>query len=255
MAAVGVMYTLKKDANGKLDGPINKRVYGTFTNYRDLFVWLLAEAEKRGYGTSKFTKVLFIADGAEVLWDLQREFFPDADVCLDWFHVVEKLWDAGKAVCRGTRRERKALEAWVGQQKKRLRNGQIADVLAELSDRFEATPITGPGNKYRREVLASVHQHLFVNQNKLEYDRLRRGDLDIGSGAVEGAVRNLVGARLDASGMRWGKGRAEFVLGLRCILINGMWPDFERHLARDGAGALNAHPIRAITHDAKKKAA
>ncbi|MBK8942897.1 MAG: transposase [Polyangiaceae bacterium] len=33
-------------------------------------------------------------------WSLQQEFFPDADVCLDWFHVVEKLWKAGKAICR-----------------------------------------------------------------------------------------------------------------------------------------------------------
>lgn len=255
MAAVGVMYTLKRDADGKYDGPINKRVYGTFTTYRDLFVWLLAEAKKRGYGTSKFTKVLFIADGAQVLWDLQQEFFPDADICLDWFHVVEKLWDAGKAVCRGTRTKRKELEAWVAHQKKRLRNGQIAEVLAELSARFDATSRTGPGNKYRRDVLASVHQHLFVNQNKLEYARLRRDDLDIGSGAVEGAVRHLVGARLDASGMRWGKRRAESVLVLRCILINGMWADFDRHLARDGACRLEPQPVRAVTHDAKKKAA
>ncbi|HEY6783140.1 MAG TPA: hypothetical protein VI296_07885, partial [Candidatus Dormibacteraeota bacterium] len=32
-----------------------------------LFEWLLLEAKKRGYGTAKFSKVLFVADGAEVL--------------------------------------------------------------------------------------------------------------------------------------------------------------------------------------------
>ena len=255
MAAVGVIYTLKRDAEGKLDGPINKRVYGTFTTYRDLFVWLLAEAKKRGYGTSKFTKVLFIADGAQVLWDLQQEFFPDAEVCLDWFHVVEKLWEAGKAVCRGTRRKRTELEAWVAHQKKRLRNGLVTELLAEISSRLDATPVTGPGNKYRREVLTRVYTHLFVNESRLEYARLRRDDLDIGSGAVEGAVRHLVGARLDASGMRWGKRRAESVLVLRCILINGMWADFERHLVGGRARRLEAQPARAVPHDAKKKAA
>jgi len=110
VAAVGAIYTLTRDANGKLEGPINKRVYATFKSYRALFEWLRDEANKRGCGTKKFSKVLFLADGARVLWDLKKEFFPEAKECLDWFHAVEKLWEAGKAICRGTRRKRKALE-------------------------------------------------------------------------------------------------------------------------------------------------
>jgi len=45
----------------------------------------------------------------------------------------------------------------------------------------------------------------------------------IRSQAVEGAVRNLVGMRLDGPGMRWSRDRAEHVLHLRCILLNGQW--------------------------------
>ena len=97
MAGVGVLYTLKRTDDG-LEGPINKRVYATFESYRALFIWLLEEAKKRGYGTAKFSKVLFVADGADVLWDLQAEYFPDAEVCLDWYHVVEKLWKTGKTL-------------------------------------------------------------------------------------------------------------------------------------------------------------
>ena len=255
MAAVGVLYTLKRDSDGRLDGPLNKRVYATFTTYRALFVWIAAEAKKRGYGTRKFSRVLFIADGAEVLWTLQQEFFPDADVCLDWFHVVEKLWEAGKAVCRGTRRQRKELEAWVSHQKRRLRDGDVAAVIAELESRLTATAITGPGNKFRREVLRRVANHFRDNSVRLQYARLRAADLDIGSGAAEGAVRHLVGARLDASGMRWGKGRAEAVLQLRCILINGLWDDFEQYLAALPTFRLAPQPMPAQTHDAVRKAA
>lgn len=255
MAAVGILYTLRRDEDGKLDGPINKRVYGTFTSYRDLFVWIADEAKRRGYGTPKLSKVLFIADGAEVLWSLQREFFGDAEVCLDWFHVVEKLWEAGKAVCRGTRRKRKELEAWVGSQKARLRNGRVAEVIAELQARLDSTPVTGPGNKYRREVLSRIANHLAANLHRLDYQRLRKQDLDIGSGAVEGAVRHLVGARLDASGMRWSKGRAEAVLHLRCILLNGLWAPFEEYLMRKEDFRLAAQPIPTETHDAVVKKA
>ncbi len=186
MAAVGVLYTLRRAADGRLEGPANKRTYATFVSYRALFEWIHAEARRRGYGTKKFKKVLFIADGAEVLWSLQQEFFPDADVCLDWFHVVEKLWKAGKAICRGTRRERQHLEAWVAEQKRSLRHGKHAEVAAVIEAALEATPVTGPGNKYRREVLAEVAAHLRKNAARLEYSRLRRQDLDISSGIIEG---------------------------------------------------------------------
>jgi hypothetical protein len=255
MAAVGVLYSLRRDADGKLDGPVNKRAYATFESYRALFTWIHAEAVKRGYGTARFSKVLFIADGADVLWSLQQEFFPDADVCLDWFHVVEKLWSAGKAINRGTRRKRRELEAWVATQKKRLRAGKLDEVIEELRTALAATPPTGPGNKYRRKVLGEVLAHYEKNAARMQYARLRRQDLEISSGIVEGAVRHLVGVRLDGPGMRWGRDRMEAVLHLRCVLINGMWDDFERYVARRAKLRLLSQPIPTRTHDAIKKAA
>ncbi len=250
MAAVGAIYTLKRDDNGKLEGPINKRVYATFESYRALFVWLRDEAVKRGYGTPKFTKVLFLADGAQVLWDLKKEFFPDADECLDWFHAVEKLWDTGKAICRGTRRQRRPLEEWVATQKKSLRAGKVQDVIAELMAKLDETPVTGPGNKYRREVLDRVINHFAKNAERMRYKKLRREDLPIASGVIEGAVRHLVGVRLDGPGMRWGRDRAEAVLHLRCVLINGLWSDFEAFLAEQPSFRLRPQPVPTRTHDA-----
>lgn len=255
MAAVGVLYTLRRDAQGKLEGPVNKRTYATFESYRALFEWLRAEAEKRGYGTGKFVKVLFIADGADVIWKLKQEFFPEALECLDWYHIVEKLWAVGKAIHRGTRRQRRALEAWVADQKKRLRKGQVVDVLDEIERALSSTPVTGPGNKYRREILASVLSHYVKNLPRMRYAHLRRQDLPISSGVIEGAVRHLVGVRLDGPGMRWGRDRAEAILHLRCVLINGQWSEFESFLANHPAFHLNAQPVPACVHDAKIKLA
>jgi hypothetical protein len=251
VAAVGAIYTLKRDAEGKLEGPINKRVYATFNSYRALFKWLRDEANKRGYGTKKFSKVLFLADGAQILWELKNEFFPEAAECLDWFHAVEKLWEAGKAICRGTRRERKALEAWVMTRKKALRAGKVHELLSELMSMLDATPVTGPGNKYRREVLDRVINHFAENAGRMQYRQLRREDLPIGSGVIEGAVRHLVGVRLDGPGMRWGRDRAEAVLHLRSVLINGQWPDFEAFLASRPRFRLRGRPVPARSHDAK----
>ncbi len=256
MAAVGVICTLKRDERGH-SRPVNKRMYATFKSYRELFVWLKAEAVRRGYGTNKFRVVQFVADGADTLWDLQREFFPDAKVCLDWMHAIEKLWTCGKAINRGSRTKREPLEAWVREQKKRLRHGRLNDVLATLQGALDGTAVTGPGNKFRRKVLADTLAHFVKNRKRMRYHRLRKQGLVISSGLIEGTVRHLVGMRLDGPGMRWGKGRAEAVLQLRCVLLNGLWTDFEAYLARQ-ALRLASKPAPTVTHDAKtqlKKAA
>ena len=247
VAALGVLHTLKRSEEG-LDGPLNKRVYATFTSYRALFTWIKAEAIKRGFGTTKFTRVLFVADGADVIWNLQQEFFPGVETCLDWYHVAEKLWDAGRAIHRD---DAAAVEAWVTEQKVRLRRGSFHAVTTALDAALSDTPRTGPGNKYRRTVLAKTLAHFDKNRTRMRYQHLRRLDLDIGSGAVEGAVRNVIGVRLDGPGMRWGLDRIERVLHLRCILINGLWDAFAEHLAGARNLRLAAKPAPARTHDAK----
>lgn len=252
MAAVGVICTLKVDENGNTR-PVNKRMYATFTTYRALFEWLKKEAVRRGYGTTKFKKVQFVADGADTLWTLQQEFFPDAEVCLDWIHAVEKLWSCGKAINRGSRTKRKPLETWVYDQKKLLRHDKLNEVLATLQTALDSTAVTGPGNKYRRTVLEKTINYFTKNQERMRYQRLRQQGLVIGSGLIEGTVRHLVGMRLDGPGMRWGKARAEAVLQLRCVLLNGLWADFESYLARRDSLRLVSKPVPTVTHDAKKQ--
>jgi hypothetical protein len=250
MAAVGVICTLKADESGAMR-PVNKRMYATFKSYRALFVWLKAEAVRRGYGTTKFKKVQFVADGADTLWALQQEFFPDAEVCLDWIHAVEKLWSCGKAINRGSRTKRDPLEKWVHEQKRLLRHGQLDEVLATLQTALDGTAVTGPGNKFRRKVLEDTINYFTKNQARMRYQELRKRGLVISSGLIEGTVRHLVGMRLDGPGMRWGKARAEAILLLRCVLLNGLWADFESYLARRDSLRLVSKPVPTVTHDAK----
>jgi len=143
----------------------------------------------------------------------------------------------------------------VNEQKKRLRSGSFDALMTELQVALEDTPLTGPGNKYRREVLAKTINHFDKNRRRMRYQRLRRLDLDIATGVVEGAVRHIVGMRFDGPGMRWGLDRLERLLHLRCILVNGQWDDFEKHLAAKQQLRLAAQPLPARTHDAKLKKA
>ena len=144
------------------------------------------------------------------------------------------------------------LATWVAEQQTRLRRGKLAYLTTELSRAYASIPTTGPGNKGRRKRLLDIMKHFAEHRCRMRYAELRREDLDIGTGAVEGAVRNLVGMRLDGPGMRWGRDRAELILRLRCILLNGQWSAFCDHLA-NRAVRLAAQPVPARTHDAKSQ--
>jgi hypothetical protein len=73
MASIGTVYTLRYTENGSVEGPINRRVFGTFKGARALYKTLLGEATRRGYGVKE---TIFLADGEKQRWKLQKEFFP-----------------------------------------------------------------------------------------------------------------------------------------------------------------------------------
>jgi hypothetical protein len=248
IAIVGVIYTLRRTLEG-WEGPVNKRLYATFHGHEALFQWLYREAKRRGYGKKT---TLFLADGADAIWRRQQRFFPKAKTCLDWYHVVEKIWKAGACLYRSGS---DVLDAWVSAQKARLRKGHVTAVLRTLKEAWQQTPKTGPGNKGKRKQLKEVWKHLSKHRTRLSYQRLREQGLPIGTGVAEGAVRNLIGLRLDGPGMRWGRERSEWVLHLRCILLNGQWDEFVTFLDGHPELRLAAHPTPATPHLAKAKKA
>lgn len=243
LAVVGAIYTLRETPQG-LEGPINKRLIATFTSHAELFRWLEREAIKRGYGKKR---TLFLADGSEHIWNLQQKHFPLAEVCLDWIHVTEKLWTAGQCILAEGSAE---VGQWVTEQQSLLRRGWVDRMLQNLNAAFLGIAKTGPGNKGRRERLGNVIDYLTGHRERLRYHALRRDDLPIATGVIEGAIRNLIRVRLDGPGMRWSRDRAEHVLHLRCILLNGQWDAFARFIAARPV-RLAAQPTPTRTHDAK----
>ena len=101
-------------------------------------------------------------------------------------------------------------------------------LLGRLEQEARGVSLRGPGTKEKREVLKQVIGYLEARVKLMDYGRLREEDLVIATGVVEGAARYVVGERLDNSGMRWIEGRAEAVLLLRCIEVNGDWEAFTR---------------------------
>ncbi len=222
MTTVVVMYTLRRDVgpDGELvlKGPINRWQYASYAPKRHAFAIARREADKRGFDTASGKRIQVMTDGDEDLERYCREFFPEAEHSLDVIHVVEYLWKAG-ACLYGEGSD--ALRGWVEKQKDRLYAGKAATIVRAL--RASKQDALSPKKQERLEQIAN---YLAKRLEMMDYAQLAREDLELSSGIVEGAVRYIVSQRFDEGGMRWIKQRAEALLQLRCIELNGDWDDF-----------------------------
>jgi hypothetical protein len=64
------------------------------------------------------------------------------------------------------------------------------------------------------------------NLDKMAYAVFRGRGLPIGSGPVEAGCKNVVGARLKRSGMRWSRPGGQQVLNLRTHVLSKRWDVF-----------------------------
>ena len=220
MATIVVMYTLRKSADGTLEGPLNKRVYASYAPKRHAVAIARREANKRGFTPASGKAIQLVTDGDNDLERYIDELFPEAEHTIDYYHVVEYLWEAGACLYREGSAE---LTEWVDRQKAALYDGRVAEVIAELAQRLKQL---APQQSSARDRLTSIQDYLTKRQAKMDYQRLRKLDWEIGSGAVEGAVRYVIAQRFDCGGMRWVKERAEALLQLRCIEVNNDWEAF-----------------------------
>src|SRR5271163_4680094 len=127
--SVVVMYTLKRGEDGKLHGPINKKLYATFAGRKAAALWARAEATKRGFGPDTTKIVQIVLDGAKSLKQNLKKLFPKAIFTLDVQHVVEKLWALGRHFYKEGSKE---LKAWVEELKTLVYAGKTKKLLNRL---------------------------------------------------------------------------------------------------------------------------
>ena len=213
---VGLIYTLKRSSDGKWEGPYGK-VVARLGDCESVFAALAAELERL---EEKPRKVIFISDGAEHLADLRKRHLPDAVHVLDYYHVCEYLWDAATAAHgEGDKETMRYFE----QLKERLRTDGPAPVLASLRAHLAKIPKKGPGNKGRRKRLSDAIRYISKRVDQMPYKQQREEGLEIASGAIESAVRQVVAIRFDGPGMRWGGHRSQALLTLICVRLSSGW--------------------------------
>jgi len=220
MATIVTMYTLKQSADGQLEGPINKKVYASYAPKRHAVAIARREANKRGFGPESGKLIQIVTDGDNDLERYIGEYFPEAEHTIDVYHVTEYLWEAGECLYKEGSAE---LSEWVEEQKEALYAGRAADIVDEIDERLAQFD---PGKPSTRQRLDKVRTYIAKRVDKMNYEQLRERDLEISSGAVEGAVNYVIARRFDCGGMRWIEERAEHLLQLRCIEVNDDWDAF-----------------------------
>jgi hypothetical protein len=173
-------------------------------------VWL--EACRCGFREAD--EVVFLGDGASWIRNQRRKHFGRSTFIIDWYHASEHIWDCGKVLFgEGT----KATEKWTKEREGWLWDGQTRKLLNDLQEQHKQHR----GKK--REELAKLHKYIRDNEEEMRYDVFRGKGYDIGSGAVEGACKYVVGKRLKQSGMIWSRAGSSATLALRINWLNKKW--------------------------------
>ena len=217
------MYTLKKGEDGRLHGPVNKKIWGSYAARIEIMKWAEKQAKARGFDPKNNTNIHIVIDGEQTLYSNLKELFPKASFALDIRHFEEKLWTLGRTYHAEGSDE---LADWVNQYRDYLYTGEVQQLYQEMEELKKQLSPRAKRDEKKLNELTALLKYLKPRIQMMNYKHYIEKDLVIASGVIEGAARYVVGERMDCSGMRWIPQKAEALLHLRCIELNGEWDQF-----------------------------
>src|ERR1017187_4087852 len=176
---------------------------------------LYREAWKRGW--SRAQKQVVMGDGAEWIWNLVAEHFPEAVQIVDLYHARQHLWELARRLYPNDGEKQKA---WMKLHQKRLLDrGRIEKLVGALRAIRSRNPEVT--DKIRAEA-----DYFERNAERMRYPKFRRQHLFVGSGVIAAGCKTVVASRLKRSGMFWTVRGANAILALRCSYLNGGFEDY-----------------------------
>jgi hypothetical protein len=159
-----------------------------------------------------------LGDGAGWIWDLAGRHFPGAPGLLDVYHGAQKLAEGAKAVFGEGSAQAKA---YAERGRMRLLEDGYWGVTEWVGEVAGQIPAGGDG-----AALGGVLNYFAGHQGRLGYAvRLRRGQ-PIGSGLVEGSIKQLLNRRLKQTGARWEVGHVGPLVELGALAAGPEWQAF-----------------------------
>jgi hypothetical protein len=194
---------------------INQSIYVAHLGDCDAFF------EKFTRHTDGLTSKVFLADGAQWIWDKVNERYPESVQILDFYHCWEKF--CGFATLHFADANQRS--AWLDRQRTHLLEDKLGAVVANLL--LEQVPLAERTTEPQIK-LAQLLTYVLNNLERMRYGHFRKQGYWIGSGAMEAAHRTLVQHRLKRSGQRWTTLGAQQVVNLRVAYQSGQWSQVQQ---------------------------
>lgn len=141
------------------------------------------------------------ADGAEWIWNLTADYFPDSVQVVDWYHATGYLAGAAEALYPN--------EAAAAQRWRQVRRGDLyLGQTHQIAEPLERAGLTTQADYFRRHT------------RRMQYQEFHEQGYPIGSGTVESGIKRFK-HRLSGPGMRWSRRGAEQMLVLRAAAMTG----------------------------------
>jgi hypothetical protein len=196
------------------------RYYATLSNSQAFGKRIRTLAYTSGADTCP--KMGILADGAEWIWQEAGKYFPTQVQIVDYYHVVEHLWEVAAARFG---KEGNAAQTWIDQPQERLLSNKVGEVIQDIG-KWAAQ--TQTHQDIRRRIANYLHPH----PERMQYQTFREQGYHIGSGIAEASCKNVVQARFKGTGMRWSSEGAEAMLHLRAAWCSSDYIDFRDAVRR-----------------------
>lgn len=177
-----------------------------------LSLWSLAV----GCGMLQAAEVIFISDGGTWCNTVAEMYFKDATRILDWYHLSEHVWEAGRVLYP----QEKAAGHWVDECLEHLHDSSGIGLLRHLERSRAVRPAA------EQSVLDGLIGYLRPRVTHTDYVDYRAAGYVIGSGMMESTCKQVVGQRLKGPGMQWSEAGAVAMAALVAHRLNSTWDRF-----------------------------
>lgn len=159
-------------------------------------LWAIAVA----HDLPRAARASVTADGAEWIWNLAQDLFPDSTQIVDWYHATQHLAQAAHALFADDEAQ---ADKWYRRMQTPLFRGEIWRITHAL----------------QAAGLADHARYFEHHQRRMQYHEFREQGWLIGSGPVESEIKQFK-ARLTGPGMRWARPNAERMLVIRSAVLS-----------------------------------
>jgi len=169
--------------------------------------------QKFEYFLDGLKSLVIIAGGAKWIWNWADDFYADATQILDFYHAKEHLCEfAANYFVKTDQRSQ-----WVEEQCKVMLEDDVGKVIEVLKQLPESP------NKKTEKQKHNLIKYYHTNKKRMRYCAFLKRGLQIGSGAIESAHRNVLQQRMKLSGQRWTKKGFQQVSNLRAVYKSNNW--------------------------------